>query len=100
MVALGVRFGLGTLSLALLVVPVVVALWYLAEYDRRPMAQPNPPVTATPAETEEFDDPVLEADRLESEGGGPPTESAAGPPEAAPPEPALGPGAVDGPGAG
>ena len=62
---LGRYYGLGTLTFALLAVPVVLAGVYLAWYRTLPYERPRPRPRPEPAaeDDEPFDDPVEEADR-------------------------------------
>jgi hypothetical protein len=69
-VALGYELKLGIYSLALLAIPLVVAMAYLSQYSRRPYepwVAPGSGETDDPSD-EPFDDPVEEADRIS---GGP-----------------------------
>lgn len=72
LILLGAYLGLGTYSFFLLAVPVVLAVGYLAWYRTLPYEGPvaRPEAVGTepsPEEEEEpFEDPVEEADRIES----------------------------------
>nr|ATZ76217.1 membrane protein [uncultured euryarchaeote] len=65
---LGFRIGLGLYSFVLLLLPIGLAVWYMAEYSVTeavaPPAAIDPTVSAPPAEA--FDDPVVEADLFDS----------------------------------
>lgn len=69
---LGRYFDLGTNTFLLLAIPIALAIMYLARYSTLPhtperrRARPRP-VAPPPEEEEPFDDPVEEADRIDSE---------------------------------
>jgi hypothetical protein len=69
LVLLGRYYGLGSATFALLAVPVVLAVLYLAWYRTLPYERPRPRPRPGPVEEDEeaepFEDPVEEADRLE-----------------------------------
>jgi len=92
LVLVGRSYGLGTTTFALLAIPVVLALAYLAWYRTLPYQRPRPRPRAVPPpeDDEPFEDPVEEADRMEAgsddlESDGEPAE----PPEDAGEEPAA-----------
>lgn len=83
---LGFRGGLGLYSYIFLVIPVALAVWYMAEYARAMSAtepSPVPPTAPFPPE-ESFEDPVVEADLFDSLGEADQATVAA---EGAPPSP-------------
>lgn len=64
----GSRFGLGDYSFVLLVVPIGLAVWYMAEYAGT-VAASEPEVAPASAgfpPEESFEDPVVEADLFDS----------------------------------
>ncbi len=65
---LGFLIGLGLYSFALLLLPIGLAVWYMAEYSATaavaPPAAIDPAASMPPPET--FDDPVIEADLFDS----------------------------------
>ncbi len=65
---LGFRIGLGLYSFALLLLPIGLAVWYMAEYSTTAAVAPPPTVdpAASMAPPETFDDPVIEADLFDS----------------------------------
>lgn len=67
LVVLGLELKLGVYSLALLAVPVGVAIFYTARYARDHSEDSG-------EEGEQFDDPVEEADRISSEPAAPANE--------------------------
>jgi len=90
----GRYFDLGTASLALFAIPVVLAVGYLAWYRTLPYAPSRPRPTPKPAvvvtdetsEDEPFEDPVEEADRLGREPPAAGTATSPPPGESAPSE--------------
>ena len=87
---LGRYYDLGTLTFALLAVPVVLAVGYLAWYRTLPYERPRPRPRPEPVveDDEPFDDPVEEADRQdEAADGSPPDDTSTEAPE----EPGEGP---------
>ncbi|MFZ0699143.1 MAG: hypothetical protein WAN74_03000 [Thermoplasmata archaeon] len=68
LIYLGFGLGLGLYSFALLLLPVGLAVWYMAEYSATAIVAPpaaiDPTAPAPPPES--FDDPVIEADLFDS----------------------------------
>lgn len=87
-VALGYELKLGIYSLALLAIPLVVAMVYLSQYSRRPYEPWAGSSSSDPdvAVDEPFDDPVEEADLIS--GQPVPTDGDPASPEPAPSDPA------------
>ncbi|MGA8709609.1 MAG: hypothetical protein WB786_00020 [Thermoplasmata archaeon] len=81
---LGRYYDLGLVTFALLAIPVVLAIGYLAWYRTLPYEPPRPRPRPEPAKEEEepFEDPVEEADRHDqaaNDGG--PDGALTGPPD-------------------
>jgi len=81
LVYLGRSWGFGDYTLLLLIVPIALAVGYLAWYRTLPYEPAQRRVTAAPrpaaAADEPFEDPVEEADRLDQEEGSEGTEAPA-----------------------
>jgi hypothetical protein len=66
LVLLGRFFGLGTTTFFLLAVPFALAIAYLAWYRTLPYEPAHPVPAAEEEDEESFEDPVEEADRIDS----------------------------------
>ncbi|MGD0589022.1 MAG: hypothetical protein ABSA63_09575 [Thermoplasmata archaeon] len=87
---LGRYYGLGLVTFALLAVPVVLAIGYLAWYRTLPYEPPRPRPKPAKEEEEPFEDPVEEADRHDKAANdGAPDGPPADPPDEPDEEPAV-----------